>query len=359
MKQISTEKIDKILKSLAKDAEPDEKFMLSLEHKLEARFKEVHKSKSEHSTFFNHFRFKLQFASVLSLMVLTSTTIFAYSSDGVAEGHLLYPIKRGTEKIEEFFATTPEDKYAHQEKMRQRRVRELIYIKEHEVNPERVKIVTEEISKTVEKQTEEFKRLSTDQQERIRENFKENQRKLEEKIRKKNQIFKSDPQIQKIEESINETLNENPITRDIKVGEIILEKSGTRPTETSTEDRAKEIIETPTLPNNQKNERIQEETRVLFDDVSKNGFRRNLENLFILTTETEIQIPTPIETPQTTRDNSTQPSQTTPIDTSDRTVKEIIIETEETKETGEFIQSEDFSTENLQNNLLESLNLSR
>lgn len=127
------EKLEQLLHSMAQEAKPDKGFEKMLQHKLKMRFaakynKEAHpQSRSFWSSFL---RFKLQVSTALVLMIFTSTTIYAYNSDGVTNGHILYPLKRSVEKVEEIFVDSPEEKTDYYNRMAERRIRELDYLGE-------------------------------------------------------------------------------------------------------------------------------------------------------------------------------------------------------------------------------------
>ncbi len=201
MKKVNIEKIDKALKNLAKEVKPDKKFMQGLEHKLSERFDELYQKQNLRSKWGLLFRFKLRLATTLSVLALTSTTIFAYQSESVTNGHILYPLKRGAEKVEGFFANTPQEKFEFQEKIRQRRVEELYYIKINNPASERLERINNEIKQTIEIEIGEFKKLPKAEKKIIHERLKKNLRKLEkEKPKKDKEILKITDPVRPIKE---------------------------------------------------------------------------------------------------------------------------------------------------------------
>ncbi len=129
MKEQNEEQLEKLLKSLAEEAQPDKKFEMMLQQKLKEQFAEKHGSTAQtgnvSSFFMRLLKFKLQFTTALILVLFTSTTIYAYESDAVTNGHILYPLKRTAEKVEEIFANSPEEKSDYYHKMAKRRISEL------------------------------------------------------------------------------------------------------------------------------------------------------------------------------------------------------------------------------------------
>lgn len=66
------------------------------------------------------------FASTLAAVVLftTGTGVYAYESPEVIEGHSLYPVKDNMERVEEWFARSPNRQSEFHAKMLGRRMRE-------------------------------------------------------------------------------------------------------------------------------------------------------------------------------------------------------------------------------------------
>ncbi|MEK7547743.1 MAG: hypothetical protein AAB540_02520 [Patescibacteria group bacterium] len=128
MKNITDKKLESILKNFSSEAKPGKMFMRSLGGKLQKQFAETY---SQEQSFFNRFfKLKLQFASALVVIFFTSTTIYAYSSDSVVNGDLLYPLKLGTEKVEGLLAVTPERKVEYYNKMADRRMEEFTHLEQ-------------------------------------------------------------------------------------------------------------------------------------------------------------------------------------------------------------------------------------
>ena len=130
MKNISEPQIEKMLKRLALESRPDKDFDRMLQFKLRDKFTELYAEKEEPyhkgSSFFGHLlKLKLRFVTATVLLLFTSTTIYAYNSDSITNGDLLYPLKLSVEKVEVIFARTPERKIDYYNKMAKRRIREL------------------------------------------------------------------------------------------------------------------------------------------------------------------------------------------------------------------------------------------
>jgi len=70
--------------------------------------------------------FRFAAVGMASLLVVfgTGTSVYAYDSPDVSDGHPLYPIKQGLERIEERFAATPETRAEFHAKMMERRIAE-------------------------------------------------------------------------------------------------------------------------------------------------------------------------------------------------------------------------------------------
>lgn len=118
-------KLEKLLKELGNEAQPGAKFQKSLHKQLKTRFKEVH---GRQGWSFSFIRFKLQFGAIMTVLALTTSTIYAYNNDAIVPGNILYPLKRSAEKVEEIFAGSGEDKSNFYSKMAERRTRELNYL---------------------------------------------------------------------------------------------------------------------------------------------------------------------------------------------------------------------------------------
>lgn len=166
MKNNYTEKqVEKMLNKMAQEAKPAKEFQERLKMQLEEKFQQ----KSHKNNFWNSlFRFKLRFAGALVAIILTSTTIYAYNSDSVVRGDLLYPLKTATERVEGFFARTPERRALYYEKMAKRREAEIRNMENKDLH----------YRETV---TERERLLKLSRQEDVKENS--NDRKIEEKER--------------------------------------------------------------------------------------------------------------------------------------------------------------------------------
>ena len=130
------EQLEKILNSISQDAKPDKNFEQMLKVKLRERFHTQYET--PRIPFFQRiWRFNTQLTATFVLVIFSSTTIYAYGSDNVTNGSILYPLKISTEKVEETFATTPEAKSNYYKKMAKRRMRELAVLERKGVIDER------------------------------------------------------------------------------------------------------------------------------------------------------------------------------------------------------------------------------
>ncbi len=126
MKEDNEKQLEQILEKISEEAKPDAHFEQILKVKLRERFHHLYEKKEVKTPFFQGiWRLKIQFTSALILVLFTSTTIYAYNSDEITNGHILYPLKRSAENVEEIFATSPESKTSYYNKMAGRRIREL------------------------------------------------------------------------------------------------------------------------------------------------------------------------------------------------------------------------------------------
>ncbi len=119
------------LKKFKKAAGPRRDFRGELWSKLSNEFDKVHvarlPSKSLAKEGRMSFTFKFAAIGVVALVLLlgTGTGVYAYESPRVAEGHVLFPIKRGIENMEGlFFARGAEGQARFHLKMMQRRLDE-------------------------------------------------------------------------------------------------------------------------------------------------------------------------------------------------------------------------------------------
>lgn len=70
--------------------------------------------------------FRFAAVGMASVLVVfgTGTSVYAYSSPDVSDGHPLYPIKRGIEQVQERFAMSPDKRAAFHADMMRRRMAE-------------------------------------------------------------------------------------------------------------------------------------------------------------------------------------------------------------------------------------------
>lgn len=174
MKNNYTEKqVEKMLNRLAQTAKPDDGFQKRLEIRLEEKFDQKFRKNNFWPAIL---RFKLRFASALIVITLTSATIYAYNSDSVVRGDLLYPLKTTAERVEGFFARTPERRTLYYEKMAKRREAEINNMREKDLYYSKT---LEERDRLLElARQEEEQSVDKDSQEKIeylRENLESNE----------------------------------------------------------------------------------------------------------------------------------------------------------------------------------------
>ena len=142
--ELNDNQLEKILENLAKEGKPDQKFQKALLKEVKSKYKKIY---GHSSWIMKIFRFKLQLASSLALLTLTSTTLYAYNSNSIVTGDLLYPLKRSVETVEGYFADNEEEKSNYYSKMAERRTRELEHI---EIESESYKNTIRETERMVE-----------------------------------------------------------------------------------------------------------------------------------------------------------------------------------------------------------------
>ena len=102
------------LNALRRTANPSREFKARLLSQLEPRV-----AYRQHA---------LRFAAVgmasIALLFGTGTGVYAYESPSVSDGHILYPIKRGMEQVEQRFASTSEQRADFHAKLMRRRIME-------------------------------------------------------------------------------------------------------------------------------------------------------------------------------------------------------------------------------------------
>ena len=98
--------------------------------------------------------YKLKFAAVGAmalLLLLGGTSVYAYESDQVSEGHVLHPLKDGIERVEEKFrGRHPEGRAKHHLKMMGRRLSEAERQELQEKKEQLLETAAEELDMTVE-----------------------------------------------------------------------------------------------------------------------------------------------------------------------------------------------------------------
>lgn len=75
---------------------------------------------------YRHHAFRFAAAGIASLIVVfgTGTSVYAYASPDVSDGHPLYPIKHGIERVQERLALNPDQRAAFHADMMDRRMAE-------------------------------------------------------------------------------------------------------------------------------------------------------------------------------------------------------------------------------------------
>ncbi|MBU1907462.1 hypothetical protein KKD71_04990, partial [Patescibacteria group bacterium] len=99
-------------------------FRIELRMKLGDEFTKVHSTPHAARRMSFTFKFVTVGVIVFVLLVGTGTGVYAYESPQVAEGHALYPMKQGIERVEGWFAMKPEGKAEYHMKMMGRRLDE-------------------------------------------------------------------------------------------------------------------------------------------------------------------------------------------------------------------------------------------
>ena len=138
MQENNCEQLEKILQSIAQNARPDNSFKQTLKARLNGRFYSQQESQKKEQRPASRviWRWKIQFTSIIALVLLSSTTIYAYSRDDVTNGNILYPLKRSVENIEGLFATTPQAQTDYYNKMAKRRMDELTVLQDKGITDE-------------------------------------------------------------------------------------------------------------------------------------------------------------------------------------------------------------------------------
>lgn len=135
MQENNDKQLEKRLQAMAKEAKPDKNFEQMLKVRLRERFHVYHENKTARRIGFWN-RFKIQLSSAFVITIFASTTMYAYASDDITNGHILYSLKRSAEKVEEVFATSPESKTNYYNKMAGRRMREIAVLQKRGIKDE-------------------------------------------------------------------------------------------------------------------------------------------------------------------------------------------------------------------------------
>lgn len=134
-KEITEKELEKGFKLLKKEAKPNRDFSNALWAELDAKYSASaidgpESIKDRTSIWQRLFVLQPRLAgAAMAVLVLTSTTTYAYTSERVVNGDLLYPVKRAVEQVEQAVSS---DKVAYYEKMANRRVKEVEYLREEE-----------------------------------------------------------------------------------------------------------------------------------------------------------------------------------------------------------------------------------
>ena len=112
-------KLNKQLNRLKKHGAPSREFSKALRSQLSMEFDRQHRAAKRPA-------WRFAFASAMAVVVLltTGTGVYAYDSPEVIEGHSLYQVKDKMERVEEWFARSPERQADFQVKMLDRRLNE-------------------------------------------------------------------------------------------------------------------------------------------------------------------------------------------------------------------------------------------
>ncbi len=94
----------------------------------------------------------------LVLALGMGTGVYAYESPDVVEGHTLYPVKQGLERMEEWLANSPEARIRFHTKMMQRRLNEVEHVEAREEASQRLlESAAKELDMSLEDFVEELK----------------------------------------------------------------------------------------------------------------------------------------------------------------------------------------------------------
>ncbi len=144
--------LNKQLKDLRKDSDPDRLFRKTLKRDLATNWSGIHGSPN--------FLFKRMVLIPMALLVLISTTgmgTFAYASPSVSEDHALFPIKHGIENLERMLPRSNSSRATLQARILKRRVDEGEFLKMHNRPPPPAHM--EQIVKELDLSVTEFKKL--------------------------------------------------------------------------------------------------------------------------------------------------------------------------------------------------------
>lgn len=133
------------LKKWKRDTAPRREFRSQLMSQLGDEFSKTYPASAKALSF----SFKFATASVIALVLLvgTGTGVYAYDSPQVADGHALFPMKQGIERVEGWFARHPEGKAKFHLKMMGRRLDEA---EMHEQKEAMLEYAAEELGMSVE-----------------------------------------------------------------------------------------------------------------------------------------------------------------------------------------------------------------
>ncbi|TAN32743.1 hypothetical protein EPN28_04480 [Patescibacteria group bacterium] len=110
--------------------------------------------------YFTHLRWGVVMASVL-LLALLATGAYAYNSDEVTEGTVLYPVKQKLEEVEELTKRTPEAKADFYLKQIKRREAEEAALERRRARIEKAKNRLDMLEKNIEASEEKAERVQT------------------------------------------------------------------------------------------------------------------------------------------------------------------------------------------------------
>lgn len=146
-------KIKRLLIKLKKQTGPTQEFRTELWVKLSD---ECDKDVTVQAVKGFSFKFAVAGVVVFVLLFSTGTGVYAYESDSVSEGHMLFPMKRGVENVEGWFAKGAKEQAEYHMKMMDRRLDEAERDCPKEHCEKMLEYAAEELGMTVDELKDEF-----------------------------------------------------------------------------------------------------------------------------------------------------------------------------------------------------------